>query len=173
MIEPKAGPTAGSGVTRCCSAERFNSFAHDLVRKPVATFRDHAVVRHHSGADRVARTDLFCHCKEPTGPARSGRPDDRRSNEAPCGLPAARFLANPSFNRSAGHHLTGVEPRRSGSVARRQGVTMPKVAMPKSRCKSLWLFVLLLFGGLAVAPVQAADEPDLIFRRSTVFKLLT
>jgi CreA protein len=45
--------------------------------------------------------------------------------------------------------------------------------MPKSLCKSLWLFFLLLFGGLVVTPVHAADEPDLIFRRSTVFKLLT
>jgi CreA protein len=39
--------------------------------------------------------------------------------------------------------------------------------------KSLWLVLLLLFGGLAAAPVQAADEPDLIFKRSTVFKFLT
>ena len=39
--------------------------------------------------------------------------------------------------------------------------------------KSVWLFFLLLFSGLVVAPVKAADEPDLIFRRSTVFKLLT
>ncbi len=45
--------------------------------------------------------------------------------------------------------------------------------MRKSVCKSLWLVLLLLFGGLAVAPAQAADEPDLIFKRSTVFKLLT
>ena len=45
--------------------------------------------------------------------------------------------------------------------------------MPKSVCKSLWLLLVLLFGGLAVAPAQAADEPDLIFKRSTVFKFLT
>jgi CreA protein len=39
--------------------------------------------------------------------------------------------------------------------------------------KSLWLFLALAFAGFAVAPTQAADEPDLIFKRSTVFKLLT
>ena len=38
--------------------------------------------------------------------------------------------------------------------------------------KSLWLLSLLV-AGLAVTPVQAADEPDLIFKRSTVFKFLT
>ena len=31
----------------------------------------------------------------------------------------------------------------------------------------------LLFAGLVVTPVHAADEPDLIFKRSTVFKFLT
>jgi CreA protein len=45
--------------------------------------------------------------------------------------------------------------------------------MRKSVSRSLGLFLVLLFGGLAVAPVGAADEPDLIFKRSTVFKLLT
>jgi len=34
-------------------------------------------------------------------------------------------------------------------------------------------FVFLLLAGLVVTPLHAADEPDLIFRRSTVFKLLT
>ena len=38
--------------------------------------------------------------------------------------------------------------------------------------KSLWL-LSLLFAGLVVTPVHAGDEPDLIFKRSTVFKLLT
>jgi hypothetical protein len=38
--------------------------------------------------------------------------------------------------------------------------------MPKFLCKSIWLVLLLVFGGLAAAPVQAADEPDLIFKRS-------
>jgi CreA protein len=32
---------------------------------------------------------------------------------------------------------------------------------------------LLVFAAFAVAPAQAADEPDLIFRRSTVFKWLS
>jgi CreA protein len=45
--------------------------------------------------------------------------------------------------------------------------------MSKSLRKSIWLLLALLSGGLAVAPVKAADEPDLIFRRSTTFKLLT
>ncbi len=38
---------------------------------------------------------------------------------------------------------------------------------------ALSLFLALILTGLVAAPVRAADEPDLIFRRSTVFKLLT
>ena len=45
---------------------------------------------------------------------------------------------------------------------------MSKSFSPKSVC-----LLSLLFAGLVVTPVHAADEPDLIFRRSTVFKLLT
>jgi CreA protein len=41
--------------------------------------------------------------------------------------------------------------------------------MPKLLC----LVLSLLFGGLLIAPAGAADEPDLIFKRSTVFKLLS
>jgi len=37
----------------------------------------------------------------------------------------------------------------------------------------IWLLLVLAFGGLIVPPANAADEPDLIFRRSTVFKFLT
>ena len=44
-------------------------------------------------------------------------------------------------------------------------------------CKTFWTkslcLILLLFAGLVVTPVYAADEPDLIFKRSTVFKFLT
>jgi CreA protein len=51
---------------------------------------------------------------------------------------------------------------------------MPKSSsMLKSIPMSIWLLVLPLFGGLVIAPAKAADEPDLIFKRSTVFKLLT
>jgi CreA protein len=39
--------------------------------------------------------------------------------------------------------------------------------------KFIWLSLLLAVGVFAAAPGQAADEPDLIFKRSTVFKLLT
>jgi CreA protein len=39
--------------------------------------------------------------------------------------------------------------------------------------KALCIYFSLLFAGLAVAPAQAADEPDLIFKRSTVFKWLS
>ncbi len=40
--------------------------------------------------------------------------------------------------------------------------------------KSVGLFLIVIIAGLAIAPVRAADDqPDLIFRRSTVFKLLT
>ena len=38
--------------------------------------------------------------------------------------------------------------------------------------KPLWL-LSLLFAGLVATPLHAGDEPDLIFKRSTVFKLLT
>jgi len=38
---------------------------------------------------------------------------------------------------------------------------------------SLLLLLLLLVAGLLAVPAQAADEPDLIFKRSTTFKLLT
>ena len=39
--------------------------------------------------------------------------------------------------------------------------------------KFFYVFLVLLAADLAAAPVNAADEPDLIFKRSTVFKLLT
>jgi CreA protein len=39
--------------------------------------------------------------------------------------------------------------------------------------KSVCLVLLLLVAGLLAASAQAADEPDLIFKRSTTFKLLT
>jgi CreA protein len=39
--------------------------------------------------------------------------------------------------------------------------------------KFIWLSLLLAVGVFAAAPGRAADEPDLIFKRSTVFKLLT
>ena len=45
---------------------------------------------------------------------------------------------------------------------------MSKSFLPKSVC-----LLSLLFAGLVVTPVHATDEPDLIFRRSTVFKFLT
>ena len=39
--------------------------------------------------------------------------------------------------------------------------------------KLIWLSLLLAIGDFAIMPAKAADEPDLIFKRSTVFKLLT
>ena len=39
--------------------------------------------------------------------------------------------------------------------------------------KSVSLIAVLLTAALAAAPLHAADEPDLIFKRSTVFRLLT
>jgi len=39
--------------------------------------------------------------------------------------------------------------------------------------KIVWLSLLLLIAGFGAMPASAADEPDLIFKRSTVFKLLT
>jgi CreA protein len=72
----------------------------------------------------------------------------------------------------------GVVIRMSGWMPKSDW--MLKSRTLKSRMPaSIWipefacLFVALLCGGLAVAPVKAADEPDLIFKRSTVFKLLT
>jgi hypothetical protein len=44
----------------------------------------------------------------------------------------------------------------------------------RSRAASVAAFVLLgWLAGLSVSPASAADEPDLIFKRSTVFKWLT
>ena len=37
----------------------------------------------------------------------------------------------------------------------------------------VWLSLSLLLSGLVTVPGSAADEPDLIFERSTVFKVLT
>jgi CreA protein len=54
--------------------------------------------------------------------------------------------------------------RHALGAAEKRGVAMGK---------RIWLFGLLLCCGFAVAPAQAADEPDLIFKRSTVFKFLT
>jgi len=45
---------------------------------------------------------------------------------------------------------------------------MSKLFSRKSAC-----LLALLFAGLLGTPVHAADEPDLIFKRSTVFKFLT
>jgi CreA protein len=45
--------------------------------------------------------------------------------------------------------------------------------MQKTLRLFLRLWLLLLIGGLAATPAAAADEPDLIFKRSTVFKFLT
>ena len=39
--------------------------------------------------------------------------------------------------------------------------------------KTAWLLLLFLLGVVAAVPASAADEPDLIFKRSTTFKLLT
>jgi catabolite regulation protein CreA len=39
--------------------------------------------------------------------------------------------------------------------------------------KLFWLSLLLAIAGFAATPGKGADEPDLIFKRSTVFKLLT
>jgi CreA protein len=43
----------------------------------------------------------------------------------------------------------------------------------KSRWRAATLVAALLFAGLAASPGRAADEPDLIFKKSTVFKWLT
>src|SRR5215469_12213260 len=60
-------------------------------------------------------------------------------------------------------------PRRRAMSSRSPPSTAADVAMSKLRVR----FVFLLLAGLVVTPLHAADEPDLIFRRSTVFKLLT
>ena len=63
--------------------------------------------------------------------------------------------------------------RTGPPVDNRQGVRDAQVFLCDTfRTKSLCL-LSLLFAGLVVTPVHAADEPDLIFKRSTVFKFLT
>src|ERR1700683_1790812 len=76
------------------------------------------------------------------------------------GSPSASKSARPPDTLLFRH----LPPRQWDAATGRQGVAMRK---------SLWLFLALAFAGFAVAPTQAADEPDLIFKRSTVFKLLT
>jgi len=49
----------------------------------------------------------------------------------------------------------------------------PNRPVSRSRRRSGWLALAGLALTLVSAPAQAADEPDLIFRRSTVFKWLT
>jgi CreA protein len=65
----------------------------------------------------------------------------------------------------------GDEPRRIG------GNTEINMTFRTVGRRALWLkcFTLLLLAGLSspVMSARAADEPDLIFRRSTVFKLLS
>src|SRR5208283_5813942 len=61
-----------------------------------------------------------------------------------------------------GHERTGL------LMDNRQGAAMSKSFSPKSVC-----LLSLRFAGLVGTPVHAADEPDLIFKRSTVFKFLT
>src|SRR6202163_3198475 len=43
----------------------------------------------------------------------------------------------------------------------------------KSRWRAAVVVAALMLAGLAASPGRAADEPDLIFKRSTVFKWLT
>jgi CreA protein len=43
----------------------------------------------------------------------------------------------------------------------------------QSRSRALALVAALMLAGLAASPGHAADEPDLIFKKSTVFKWLT
>src|SRR6185437_4225132 len=43
----------------------------------------------------------------------------------------------------------------------------------ETRLKAVFLLLSAWLSWAAIVPAQAADEPDLIFRRSTVFKLLS
>ncbi len=52
-------------------------------------------------------------------------------------------------------------------------MTFQAVKPCETRLKAVFLLMLSWLLWLAVAPALAADEPDLIFRRSTVFKLLS
>jgi len=62
------------------------------------------------------------------------------------------------------HHLEGGQ---LGLITSKK--TARNFPMPKLFC----LVVSLLLGASVVVPARAADEPDLIFKRSTVFKFLT
>jgi CreA protein len=65
---------------------------------------------------------------------------------------------------AAHHHLADSYCNAAGRCGGREGIAMPKFS---------WLPLLFAIACLAAAPSRAADEPDLIFKRSTVFKLLT
>ena len=52
-------------------------------------------------------------------------------------------------------------------------MTFQAVKPFETRLKAVFLLLSALLSWAAIVPAQAADEPDLIFRRSTVFKLLS
>jgi catabolite regulation protein CreA len=65
---------------------------------------------------------------------------------------------------AAHHHLPVSYCRAAGRCRGREGIAMPKLSLVPL------LFAIACFGA---PPTWAAGEPDLIFKRSTVFKLLT
>jgi CreA protein len=84
--------------------------------------------------------------------------------------------ANTGPLASAGAVAAGVgEPtpsiRRPGAYIRHAG--METVSMKSHRVRGAVLIALGIALSAVTAPVRAADEPDLIFKRSTVFKWLT
>jgi CreA protein len=85
-----------------------------------------------------------------------GTPDRHPLNPAP-----AVAVPDPNFR-----------PAAQGLRLLPQEISMTPKAI--SQCdKRLGCLILLLLAQLMASPAVAADEPDLIFRRSTVFKLLS
>src|SRR6185437_9847506 len=73
----------------------------------------------------------------------------------------------PQRSKKASHLIKARGPPNDLSM------TSQVVKPCETRLKAVFLLLSALLSWAAIVPAQAADEPDLIFRRSTVFKLLS
>jgi CreA protein len=77
------------------------------------------------------------------------------------------------------NHATFLDRSYGATLPHYISLAIMEIFMPRHRSElcdtrlKSWIFTSLMLVGLASSPALAADEPDLIFRRSTVFKLLS
>ncbi len=103
-----------------------------------------------------------------------------RPDTAFCVIHVAEMLAaQPSKALNGHNHVpsnpAGAPHMRGAGPGRLPGLVVtvePKMPFRSIRVTAAALLAAA-FTGLAATPLAAADEPDLIFRRSTVFKLLS